>query len=193
MKESSWIEAMQEEIHEFERLEVWELVLKPYKVMIINLKWIFKVKLNEYRGVVKNKAWLAAKGYRQEDGMDFEESFAPVARIEAIKIFLAYMSMKGKVPFFLGLQKSQNPRGSFINQSKYALEMLKKYGLESNDIVDTPMVERSKLDEDPQGTKVDYTHYRSMYQARPIKKHLIAVKCVFRYLNGTINMGLWYS
>ncbi|GJX39155.1 retrovirus-related pol polyprotein from transposon TNT 1-94 [Tanacetum coccineum] len=68
MIESSWIEAMQEEIHEFERLE-------------------------------KNKAWLVAKGYRQEEGIDFEESFAHVARIEAIRIFLAYVAHKNMVVF----------------------------------------------------------------------------------------------
>nr|GEZ55861.1 retrovirus-related Pol polyprotein from transposon TNT 1-94 [Tanacetum cinerariifolium] len=70
MIESSWIEAMQEEIHEFEWLEVWELVPRPYKVMIINLKWIFKVKLDEYGKVLKNKAQLVAKDYHQEEGID---------------------------------------------------------------------------------------------------------------------------
>ncbi|GKC76859.1 retrovirus-related pol polyprotein from transposon TNT 1-94 [Tanacetum coccineum] len=71
------------------------------------------------------------------------------------------MSMMGKISFFLGLQISQNPRGIFINQSKYALEMLKKYGLENSDVVDTPMVERSKLDEDPQGNPFYVTHYQT--------------------------------
>ncbi|GJZ61113.1 retrovirus-related pol polyprotein from transposon TNT 1-94 [Tanacetum coccineum] len=78
MLESSWIEAMQEE---FEHLQVWELVPCLDFVMIINLKWIFKVKKDEFGGVLKNKARLVAKGYRQEEGIDFEESFAPVARI----------------------------------------------------------------------------------------------------------------
>ncbi|GJZ64039.1 retrovirus-related pol polyprotein from transposon TNT 1-94 [Tanacetum coccineum] len=72
------------------------------------------------------------------------------------------MSMMGKISFFLGLQISQSPRGIFINQSKYALESLKKYGMESSDPVDTPMVEKSKLDEDTQGKAVDPTHYRGM-------------------------------
>ncbi|GKD77135.1 retrovirus-related pol polyprotein from transposon TNT 1-94 [Tanacetum coccineum] len=90
MIESSWIEALQDYINDFERLEVWELIPRPDKVMIINLKWIFKVKLDEYGGVLKNKARLVAKGYRQEEGIDFKVSFELVARIEAIHIFIAY-------------------------------------------------------------------------------------------------------
>ncbi|GJS70291.1 retrovirus-related pol polyprotein from transposon TNT 1-94 [Tanacetum coccineum] len=187
--------------------------------------------------------------YRQEEGIDFEESFAPVARLEAIRIFLVFaahmnmvvyqmdvkiaflnaprvwydmlssflisndfskvsvdptlfirrkgnelllvqiyvddiifvastpelcdlfakimcskfkMSMMGKISFFLGLQISQSPRGIFIKQSKYALESLKKYGFESCDPVDTPMVEKSKLDEDKEGKAIDPSHYHSM-------------------------------
>ncbi|GJV91195.1 retrovirus-related pol polyprotein from transposon TNT 1-94 [Tanacetum coccineum] len=82
--------AMQEELNEFERLEVWELVPRPDKVMVITLKWIYKVKLDEMGGILKNKARLVARGYHQEEGIDFEESFALVARLDAIRIFLAY-------------------------------------------------------------------------------------------------------
>ncbi|GKB19301.1 retrovirus-related pol polyprotein from transposon TNT 1-94 [Tanacetum coccineum] len=197
--------------------------------MIISLKWIFKVKLDEYGGMLKNKARLVSKGYCQEEGIDFEESFAPIARIEAIRIFLAYvthknmnfvkgvvdptlftrkegndlilMSMMGQISFF-GLQISQSPRGIFINQSKYALEMLKMYGLDQYDAVNIPMVGQSKLDEDPNRTLVDPTRYRGMvgslmyltasrpdlvfvvcmyarYQAKPIEKHITVVKQVF--------------
>ncbi|GKB64712.1 retrovirus-related pol polyprotein from transposon TNT 1-94 [Tanacetum coccineum] len=85
---------MQDEIHEFDRLQVWELVPQPECVMIIALKWIYKVKLDEYGDVLKNKARLVAKGYRQEEGINFEESFAPVARIEAIRIFIANAASK---------------------------------------------------------------------------------------------------
>ncbi|GJT40254.1 retrovirus-related pol polyprotein from transposon TNT 1-94 [Tanacetum coccineum] len=305
--EDCWFQAMQDEIHKFDQLQ-------------------------------KNKARLVAKGYRQEEGIDFEESFAPVARIEAIRIFIAnaasknmtiyqmdvktaflngelkeevyvsqpegfvdpdhpthvyrlkkalyglkqaprawydtlsrflldnnfskgavdptlftqkigkhillvqiyvddiifastdpkacdifsnemsskfQMSMMGQMSFFLGLQVSQNPGGIFINQSKFALEILKKFGMDSCDPVDTPMVDRLKLDEDPLGIPVDQTRFRSMvgslmyltasrpdlvfavcmcarYQASPTKKHLEALKRVFRYLRGTINWGLWY-
>ncbi|GJZ47095.1 retrovirus-related pol polyprotein from transposon TNT 1-94 [Tanacetum coccineum] len=90
LTQACWIEAMQEELHEFEHLEVWELVPHPDKVMVITLKWIYKVKLDEMGGILKNKARLVARGYRQEEGIDFEESFAPVARLDAIRIFLAY-------------------------------------------------------------------------------------------------------
>ncbi|GJY72116.1 retrovirus-related pol polyprotein from transposon TNT 1-94 [Tanacetum coccineum] len=78
LTESCWIEAMQEELNEFERLEVWELVPRPDCVMVITLKWIYKVKLDELGGVLKNKARLVARGYHQEEVIDFEESFALV-------------------------------------------------------------------------------------------------------------------
>nr|GEV76266.1 retrovirus-related Pol polyprotein from transposon TNT 1-94 [Tanacetum cinerariifolium] len=99
LTQSCWIEAMQEELDEFERLEVWELVPRPDKVMVITLKWIYKVKLNELGGILKNKARFVARGYRQEEGIAFEESFAPVARLEAIRIFLAYVAHKNMVVY----------------------------------------------------------------------------------------------
>nr|GEZ57274.1 retrovirus-related Pol polyprotein from transposon TNT 1-94 [Tanacetum cinerariifolium] len=99
LTQSCWIEAMQEELNEFERLEVWELVPRPDKVMVITLKWIYKVKLNELGGILMNKACLVARGYRQEEGIDFEESFAPVTRLEAIRIFLAYVAHKNMVVY----------------------------------------------------------------------------------------------
>ncbi|GKD45583.1 retrovirus-related pol polyprotein from transposon TNT 1-94, partial [Tanacetum coccineum] len=97
VNEDSWFEAMQDEIHEFDRLKVWELVPRPDYVMVIGLKWIYKVKLDEYGDVLKNKDRLVAKGYRQEEGIDFEESFAPVARIKAIRIFIANAASKNMI------------------------------------------------------------------------------------------------
>ncbi|GJS59694.1 retrovirus-related pol polyprotein from transposon TNT 1-94 [Tanacetum coccineum] len=261
--EDCWFQAMQDEIHEFDHPDVWELVPPPDCAMIIALNWIYKVKLDEYGDVLKNKVRLVAKGYHQEEGLDFEESFAPVARLEAIRIFLAnaasknmtvyqmdvktaflngelreevyvsqpegfidpyhphhvyhlkkalyglkeaprawydtlskfllaqgfskgvvdptlfirkagkhtlhvqiyvddiifaltdpndcdrfsnemsskfQMSMMGQISFFLSLQISQNPRGIFINQSKYANEILKKFNLHKSDPVDAPIV-----------------------------------------------------
>ncbi|GJR22480.1 retrovirus-related pol polyprotein from transposon TNT 1-94 [Tanacetum coccineum] len=313
----SWFEAMQDEIHEFDRLKVWELVPRPDYVMVIGLKWIYKVMLDEYGDVLKDKARLVAKGYRQEEGIDFEESFAPVARIEAIRIFIANAATKNmiiyqmdvKTAFLNGdlqeevfvsqpegfedqdnpthvyrLKKAlyglkQAPRAWYDTPSKFLLannffkgavdptlftrksgkhillvqiyvddiifastdhnacnifskEMsskfqmsmmgqmsfflgLQKYGMDLSDPVDTPMVDRLKLDEDLMGILVDQTRFRGMvgslmyltasrpdlvfavcmcarYQAKPTKKHLEAIKRIFRYLKGTINMGLWY-
>nr|GEU51330.1 retrovirus-related Pol polyprotein from transposon TNT 1-94 [Tanacetum cinerariifolium] len=179
-EENHDIEVAHIEINEFERLEVWELVPRPDKVMVITLKWIYKVKLDELGGILKNKAQLVARGYCQEEGINFKESFSPVARLEAIRIFLAYAAHKNmvvyqmdvKTVFLNGLQISQSPRGNFINQSKYALESLKKYGFESCDPVDTPMVEKSKLDEDKEGKAVDPSHYHGSAYRK-------AVTCAF--------------
>nr|GFA07756.1 hypothetical protein [Tanacetum cinerariifolium] len=202
-------------------------VPRPDQVMVITLKRIYKVKLDELGGILKNKARLVARGYRKEERIDFEESQpdgfvdpdnpnhvyklkkalyglkqAPRAWYDILSSFLLsqdfskgsvdptlfirkndndllLMSMMGKISFFLGLQISQSPRGIFINQSKYALESLKKYSFEFCDPVDTPMVEKSKLDEDKEGKAVDPSHYR--------------VKRIFRYLRGTVDWGLWYS
>ncbi|GJR07210.1 retrovirus-related pol polyprotein from transposon TNT 1-94 [Tanacetum coccineum] len=94
MADSAWIEAMQEELHQFDRLQVWELVDKPFGKTVIKLKWLWKNKKDEDQTVIRNKARLVAKGYAQEEGIDFEESFAPVARLEAVRIFVAYAAHK---------------------------------------------------------------------------------------------------
>ncbi|GJR09371.1 retrovirus-related pol polyprotein from transposon TNT 1-94 [Tanacetum coccineum] len=99
MNEPSWIYAMQGEIHEFERLQVWELVPCPDKAMLIKLKWIYKVKTNEFGRVLKNKARLVAQGFMQEEGINFKESFVPVARIEAICILVANAANKNMMIF----------------------------------------------------------------------------------------------
>ncbi|GJZ94467.1 retrovirus-related pol polyprotein from transposon TNT 1-94 [Tanacetum coccineum] len=193
---------------------------------IIKLKWLWKNKNDEDQTVIRNKPWLVAKGYAQEEGIDFEESFAPVSRLEAVRIFIAYAAHKyfsiyqmdvkmtflngppkeevyvaqpdgfvdpdypkkvyrlrkalyelKKAPrawydelsnfliskgFFKGLQIHQSPQGIFINQAKYALEILKKDGMDKCDSVGTPMATKHNLDADLSGKL------------------------------GTINMGLWY-
>ncbi|GJR85475.1 retrovirus-related pol polyprotein from transposon TNT 1-94 [Tanacetum coccineum] len=315
MADSAWIEAMQEELHQFDRLQSVENSLtEPFGKRLV------------------------AKGYAQEEGIDFEESFALVARLEAVRIFVAYaahksfpiyqmdvktaflngplkeevyvaqpdgfvdpdhpdkvyrlrkalyglkqaprawydelskfliskgftkgiidptlfmikygedillvqiyvddiifgstnpkfskrfeklmhgrfeMSLMGEMKFFLGLQIHQSPRGIFINQAKYTLEILKKHGMEKGQSIGTPMATKPKLDADLSGELVNQTDYRSKigslmyltssrpdivqavcyyarYQARPTEKHLKEVKRIFRYLRGTIHMGLWY-
>ncbi|GJX16153.1 retrovirus-related pol polyprotein from transposon TNT 1-94 [Tanacetum coccineum] len=153
MADSAWIEAIHEELHQFERLQVWELVDKPFG--------------------------------KNEEGIDFEESFAPVARLEAVKSTkimhsIFEMSLMGEMKFFLGLQIHQSPRGIFINQAKYTLEILKKHGMEKGQSIGTPMATKPKLDADLSGEPVDQSRpdivqvicYCARYQARPTEKHL---------------------
>ncbi|GJR45049.1 retrovirus-related pol polyprotein from transposon TNT 1-94 [Tanacetum coccineum] len=300
--------ALTEELHQFDRLKVWELVDKPFGKMIIKLKWLWKNKKDEDQTIILNKARLVAKCYAQEEGMDFEESFAPVPRLEAEEVYVAQpegfvdpdhpekvyllrkalyglkqaprawydelsnflmskgftkgtinptlfkikygedillaqiyvydiffgstnpkyskrfeklmhsrfeMSLMGEMKFFLGLQIHQSPKGIFINQAKYALEILKKHNMDNCHSIGTPLATKPKLDVDLSGEPVDQSDYRSKigslmyltssrpdlvqavcycarYQARPTQKHLKEVKRIFKYLKGTINMGLWY-
>ncbi|GJY55325.1 retrovirus-related pol polyprotein from transposon TNT 1-94, partial [Tanacetum coccineum] len=85
---------MQEELHQFNRLDVWELVDRPLWKNVINLKWLCKNKCDEENTVIRNKSRLVAKRYAQKEGIDFKESFAPVARLEAVLLFIAYAAHK---------------------------------------------------------------------------------------------------
>ncbi|GKA24562.1 retrovirus-related pol polyprotein from transposon TNT 1-94 [Tanacetum coccineum] len=94
MADHAWIEVMQEELHQFDRLQVWELLEKPFEKMFIKLKWLWKNKKDEDNIVIRNKARLVVKGYAQEEGIDFEESFALVARLEVVWICVANTAHK---------------------------------------------------------------------------------------------------
>nr|GEY35030.1 hypothetical protein [Tanacetum cinerariifolium] len=94
MANSAWIESMQEELYQFDRLDVWELVDRPFCINVINLKWLWKNKRDEENTVIRNKSRLVAKGYAQKEGVDFEESFTHVARLEAVRLFIAYAAHK---------------------------------------------------------------------------------------------------
>ncbi|WRX11175.1 Integrase [Theobroma cacao] len=89
-KEESWILAMQEELDQFKRNHVWSLVSKPINHPIVGTKWVFRNKVDKQGNVVRNKAWLVAQGYNQEERIDYDETFAPVARIKAIRLLLAF-------------------------------------------------------------------------------------------------------
>nr|GEU75200.1 hypothetical protein [Tanacetum cinerariifolium] len=90
---------MQEELHQYERLDVWELVDRPLCKNVINMKWLYKNKRDEENTVIHNKTRLAAKVYSQAKGINFEESFAPVTRLEAVRIFIAYAAHKSFLIF----------------------------------------------------------------------------------------------
>nr|GEV20831.1 retrovirus-related Pol polyprotein from transposon TNT 1-94 [Tanacetum cinerariifolium] len=94
MVDHSWIESMQDELNQFKRLDVWELVECPVGKNIIAGKWLWKNKTDAENMVIRNKSCLVAKGYGQEEGIDFEESFVTVARLKAVKIFMAYGAHK---------------------------------------------------------------------------------------------------
>nr|GEU76349.1 retrovirus-related Pol polyprotein from transposon TNT 1-94 [Tanacetum cinerariifolium] len=181
--------------------------------------------------VAESSSHNIAKGYAQEEGIDFEESFAPVACLEAVWIFIAYAAHKSfpiyqmdvKMAFLNGPLKEEvyvvQPDG-FIDldhpeKAKYTLEILHKHGMDKGQSIGTPMATKPKLDADLSGNPVDQTDYRSKirslmyltssrsyivqavcfcarYQSRPTEKHLKEVKRIFRYLRGTINIGLWY-
>ncbi|GJX31474.1 retrovirus-related pol polyprotein from transposon TNT 1-94 [Tanacetum coccineum] len=155
---------MQDEIHEFNQLQVWELVPHPDCVMIIALKWIYKVKLDEYGDVLKNKARLVAKGYRQEEGIDFEESFAPVVARIVVFIFIGQLASKNmtiyqmdvKTAFLNGELKEEvyvsQPEG-FVDPPS---DMMDAYDLFIHHGGSTLM------DEDPLGVPVTRTRFHSI-------------------------------
>ena len=100
-QDTDWVNSMHEELHQFVRNDVWELVPRPNGINVIGTKWIFKNKSDEHGTVIKNKSRLVAQGYAQVEGIDFDETFAPVARLESIRILLAIASLICLLLFFL--------------------------------------------------------------------------------------------
>nr|GEV22622.1 hypothetical protein [Tanacetum cinerariifolium] len=169
---------------------------RPLCKNVINMKWLWKNKRDEENTFIRNKSRLVAKGYAQKEGVDFEKSFAPVARLESVWLFIAYATHKSFIVYQMDVKTT------FL------------YGPLKEEVVGTPMATKH-LDANLSGTPVDQTKYQSMvgalmylleskpdivhvtcycarYQAKPTEKHLIAVKWIFWYLKDTINMGLWY-
>ncbi|GJU44116.1 retrovirus-related pol polyprotein from transposon TNT 1-94 [Tanacetum coccineum] len=195
MADSAWIEAMQEELHQFDRLQVWELVDKPFGKNVIKLKWLWKNIKDEDQTVIRNKALkhdlylkvmlkkrmdvktaflngpLKVEVYvAQPDGFVDPDHLEKVYRLRKALYGLkqAPRSWYDELSNFLiskgftkGLQIHQSPRGIFINQAKYALEILKKHGMEKGQNIGTPMATKPKLDADLSGKTVNQTDYRS--------------------------------
>ncbi|WVZ81141.1 hypothetical protein U9M48_028557, partial [Paspalum notatum var. saurae] len=299
---------MHEKLENFERNHVWVLVEPPPHCNPIGTKWVFKNKWGEDGVVVRNKARLVAQGFCQKKEIDYEETFAPVARLEAIHILLAFaaskgfklfqmdvksaflnrfveeevyvrqppgfehpkfpnrvfklqkalyglkqaprawyerlrksliyvddiifggsshalcskfseqmsrefeMSMMGELHFFLGLQIRQTPQGTFVHQSKYTRDLLRKFEMADASPQMTPMSTSTALDADENGKEV----YRGMigsllyltatrpdiqfvvglyarFQASPRESHRTAVKRILRYIKFTPEFGLWHS
>ena len=92
LQDADWVNSIHKELHQFVRNDVWELVLRPKGVNVIGTKWIFKNKSDEHGTVIRNKSRLVAQRYTQVEGIDFDETFAPTARLESIRILLAIAS-----------------------------------------------------------------------------------------------------
>jgi hypothetical protein len=93
-RDECWIKAMEEELSQIKKNDTWELVPRPKDKNVIGTKWVFRNKLDENGQVTRNKAILVCKGYAQIEGIDFEETYAPVARMEAVRTILAYACSK---------------------------------------------------------------------------------------------------
>lgn len=339
LKDEFWIAAMQDELLQFKRNNVWYLTPRPAGVNVIGTKWIFKNKSDASGVVVRNKARIVAQGYTQVEGIDFDETFAPVARLESVRMLLVIaclrkfkvfqmdvktavlngivkeevyveqpkgfedphfpgyvyrlnkalyglkqaprawydrltsfliqknykrggadrtlfvlqhkedllivqiyvddiifgstsdamvqgfvelmqtefeMSMVGELTYFLGLQVKQKKHGMFISRTKYAQNLVKKFGILSARSFKTPMSTTEKLHIDKDGKDVDPTLYRSMigsllyltasrpdiclasgicarFQGAPKESHLAAVKRIIRYVRSTSEYGIWFS
>nr|GEX59229.1 retrovirus-related Pol polyprotein from transposon TNT 1-94 [Tanacetum cinerariifolium] len=177
MADSAWIELMQEELHQFDRLDVWELVDRPLCTNVINLKWLWKNKRDEENTVIRSKSRLVAKGYAQKEGVYFEDSFAPVARLEAVRLFVAYAAhkfftvyqMDVKTSFLYGPLKEEvylnQPNGFVDPYHPDKVYRLKKalYGLKQAPRAWYDELSKFLLskDADLSGTPVDQTKYRS--------------------------------
>ncbi|GJU13255.1 copia protein [Tanacetum coccineum] len=139
---------------------------------IIGTKWVYRNKLDENGVVTRNKARLVAQGYNQQEGIDYDETYAPVARLESIRILLAYACA---LDFKL---YQMDVKSAFLNGVINEEEMLKKFGLEDSKSMKPPMSTETKLTMDE--------------EEDPKTSHLEAVKRIFRYIKGTMHLGLWY-
>eukprot|EP00253_Pinus_taeda_P014802 PITA_14802 len=213
---------MNEELDQIEKNDTWELVPQPKDKNVIGTKWVFKNKLNEDRQVTGNKARLVCKGYAQVEGINFEEIFGLIARMEAIRMFLAYTcsrkikvyQMDVKSAFLNGEFEEEvyieQPEGFLLTDQENYVCRLKKaiYGLEQ-----APRAWYDRLDRyiHQQGfkkgsadnnlyVKVDQDNLTiieavgqvARFQAAPKESHIISVKRILRYLKGTTEYGLWY-
>nr|GEW80256.1 hypothetical protein [Tanacetum cinerariifolium] len=180
LQDPSWVEAMQEELLQFKIQKVWTLVDCPKGIRPIRTKWVLKNKKDERGIVIRNEARLVAQRHTQEEGIDYDEGFVPVAKIEAIRLFLAYASFMGFTVYQIDV-KSAFLYGT-INQEVYVMQ--------------PPRFQDPKYP--ARVYKVEKAMYglhkapRAWHQVTPKECQLHAVKRIFRYLKGHPKLGLWY-
>ncbi|GJZ17536.1 retrovirus-related pol polyprotein from transposon TNT 1-94 [Tanacetum coccineum] len=128
LKHPGWVDSMQDELNQFARNKVWTLVPAPYYKTIIGLRWFFRNKRDETGIVIKNKARLVAQGYNQQEGIDYDETFAPVTRLEAIRIFLAFATYMNFILYQMDV------KSAFLNgKLKEEVYVKQPLGFESNE------------------------------------------------------------
>ncbi|GJY52812.1 retrovirus-related pol polyprotein from transposon TNT 1-94 [Tanacetum coccineum] len=168
LKEEGWIIAMQEELNHIKRNKVWTLVPKPHGKTIIETKWIWKNKKDENGIIIKNKARLVAQGYNQQKGIDYEETFAPVARLEAIRILLAYAAYMGFMVYQIDV-KSAFLNGKILE----AVYVQQPPGFESSEFPNHVC----KLDKALYGLKQAPRAWYETLSKFLIQHKLVSVKC----------------
>nr|GEX25661.1 hypothetical protein [Tanacetum cinerariifolium] len=206
LKDPSWIEAMQHKLLQFKMQKVWVLVDLPNGKRVIGTTWVFRNKKDERGIVVRNKARLVAQGHTQKEGIDYEEVFAPVARIEAIRKRYMFVNLQD-LRILIILTRCKKWSRHYMDYIKL-LEFDRK---SASTLIDT----EKPLLRDPNGEDVDVHTYRLMigslmyltssrpdimfavcacarFQVTLKDSHLHAVKRIFRYLKGKPHLGLWY-
>nr|GEU77715.1 hypothetical protein [Tanacetum cinerariifolium] len=188
LRDADWVSAMQEELDQFTRFKVWRLVPRPEGKSVIKTKWIFKNKKDESSLVIRNKARLVAVGYSQQEGIDYDERFAPTAFLNGILKEEVYV---GQPPGFVSKQYPDHVYA--LDKALYGLKQPPRACCKPVDHTDHRSMIGSLMYVTSSRPDIMFaTCMCARYQANPNEHHVSAVKRIFRYLKGTINLGLWY-
>nr|GEU97512.1 retrovirus-related Pol polyprotein from transposon TNT 1-94 [Tanacetum cinerariifolium] len=192
LMDDSWIVAMQEELNQFIANDVWELVPQPRNMTIIGTKWAFRNKLDENGIVSRNKAMLVAQGYNQQEGIDYDETYAPVARLESIRILLAYDCALDFKLFQMDV-KSAFLNG-FISEKVYVAQPSRFIDFKKPNHVYKLKKALYGLKQAPRAwPDIMYSVCLcARFQENPKTSYLEAVKLIFGYIKGTMHLRLWY-
>ncbi|GKU89317.1 hypothetical protein SLEP1_g3470 [Rubroshorea leprosula] len=210
VKEEKWQKAMAKEIGSIERNQTWELIdlLEGHK--IIGVKWIYKTKLKENGMIDKFKARLVARGYKQEFGIDYQEVFAPVARMDTIRLVIA-LAAQNSWPIY-----QLDVTSAFVHGNLQEQEVLDRFQMKNYNYVTTLVDKGVKLVKDPGGRSVDSKLYKqtvgslmyltatrpdimhgvsliSRYMEHLKELHLQTAKRILKYLCETVDFGLFYK